>query len=183
MPRSLYPQGRRPGTHWIEDWVGPRTGLDMVSKKKIPIASRYTDWAIPALHVVSIWIKTPGIRVPGEFGDIETSTTDNQKYLVGCVWLVDRNFPIPGHGHYEEDLPRRIEITEPSPPPASGSQLRYSVTVRHYTILLLSLWIGLLYVTVIVTVSQAPRITNCYCKNTCSLFLLVINREAPHRLI
>jgi hypothetical protein len=45
-------------------WVGPRAGLDMVSKRKIPsprsesnpnhpivqpVASRYTYWAIPAL--------------------------------------------------------------------------------------------------------------------------------------
>jgi hypothetical protein len=55
------PLGKRsPGTHWIGDWEGPRTGLETVSNGKIPsprqesdpdhrpVASRYTDWAMPA---------------------------------------------------------------------------------------------------------------------------------------
>jgi hypothetical protein len=51
-----------PGTHWIGGLVGPRTGLDDVQKRKFstlrglefrpsvvqPVASRYTDYAIPA---------------------------------------------------------------------------------------------------------------------------------------
>jgi hypothetical protein len=56
--RPLYPQGKSPGPHWIEGWVGPRTVLDAVVKKKIlsprwesnprtpivqPVAQRYTD--------------------------------------------------------------------------------------------------------------------------------------------
>jgi hypothetical protein len=47
------PRERAPGTHWIAGWVGPRTGLDTVSKRKIPrtpiiqpVVSCYTDWAI-----------------------------------------------------------------------------------------------------------------------------------------
>jgi hypothetical protein len=45
------------GTHWIGGWMGPRTGLDDVEKRKFlpppglelqPVASRYTDYAIPA---------------------------------------------------------------------------------------------------------------------------------------
>jgi hypothetical protein len=53
-----------PGTHWLGGWVGPRAGLDDMEKWKFllppelksdplvvqPIASRYTDCAIPALH-------------------------------------------------------------------------------------------------------------------------------------
>jgi hypothetical protein len=27
---------RAPGTHWIEGWVGPRAGLEVVVKRKIP---------------------------------------------------------------------------------------------------------------------------------------------------
>jgi hypothetical protein len=60
------PRERAPRTHWIEGWVGPRTVLDAVVKRKIPssrrksnprtpivqpVAQRYTDWAIPGLQV------------------------------------------------------------------------------------------------------------------------------------
>ena len=31
-PASLPPE--RPGTHWIEDWVGPRAGLDGCGKSR-----------------------------------------------------------------------------------------------------------------------------------------------------
>jgi hypothetical protein len=56
-PRPLYPR-ERPGTHCIGGWVGPRPGLDVCGKSRPPpgldprtvqpIASRYTDCAIPA---------------------------------------------------------------------------------------------------------------------------------------
>jgi hypothetical protein len=51
---------RAPGTHWIRGWVDPRTDQDDVERIKIlphsnsdpsavlPVASRYTDCAIPA---------------------------------------------------------------------------------------------------------------------------------------
>jgi hypothetical protein len=60
---ALPPRKRAPGTYWIGGWVGPRAGLDAVSKRKIPslrresnpyhpivqpVASRYTNWVIPA---------------------------------------------------------------------------------------------------------------------------------------
>jgi len=35
-PRPLYPGERARGSHWLEDWLGPRTGLDAVAKRKIP---------------------------------------------------------------------------------------------------------------------------------------------------
>jgi len=57
MPRPLYPQ-ERPGTSFIGGWVGPRAGLDGRGKSRPPlgfdprtvqpVASRYTDLAIPA---------------------------------------------------------------------------------------------------------------------------------------
>jgi hypothetical protein len=56
-PRPLYPKERTPHTNWIRGWVGPRTGLNDVEKRKIssltrleldpsaiqPVASSYTD--------------------------------------------------------------------------------------------------------------------------------------------
>ena len=57
MAWLLYPQ-ERPGTHCIGGWVGPRAGLDWCGKSCLQpgfdprtvqsVASRYTDWAIPA---------------------------------------------------------------------------------------------------------------------------------------
>jgi hypothetical protein len=63
-PGRLTPRERAPVTHWIGGWVGPRSVLDVVVKRKIPsprrqsnprtpivqpVAQRYTDWAITAL--------------------------------------------------------------------------------------------------------------------------------------
>jgi hypothetical protein len=33
-PRSFYPRGKSPGTHWIGGWVEPRAGLDDMEKRK-----------------------------------------------------------------------------------------------------------------------------------------------------
>ena len=56
-PRPPYPR-ERPGTHCTGGWVGPRAGLEGCGKSRPPpgfdprtvhdVASRYTDWAIPA---------------------------------------------------------------------------------------------------------------------------------------
>jgi hypothetical protein len=55
-----------PRNHWIGGWVGCRVGLDPTERKQIlapavnrfPIiqlvASRYTDWAVPAAHRAAI---------------------------------------------------------------------------------------------------------------------------------
>jgi hypothetical protein len=66
-PSCFTPRERAPGTHWIGGWVGTRTVLDVVVKRKIPsphresnprtpiiqpIAQRYTDSAITALQIV-----------------------------------------------------------------------------------------------------------------------------------
>jgi hypothetical protein len=76
IERSASPFGRfTPGergsvTHWTRGWVGPRTGLDNVQRRKIlpyrdlnsdlsavqPVASCYTDCAILA------WCKTVNVN-------------------------------------------------------------------------------------------------------------------------
>jgi hypothetical protein len=63
-PGRFTPRERDPDSHWIGGWMGHRTGMDTVSKRKIPspcrdlnpdhpivqpIVSRYTDCAILAL--------------------------------------------------------------------------------------------------------------------------------------
>jgi hypothetical protein len=61
-PGRFTPGKRASGTRWIGGWVGPRAGLDAMDRRKIlppqdsntdpsvvqPVASRYTDCAIPA---------------------------------------------------------------------------------------------------------------------------------------
>ena len=59
-PAAL-PPGKRPGIHCVGGWVGRRAGLDGCGKSRPPpgfdlrtvqsVASRYTDWAIPALSM------------------------------------------------------------------------------------------------------------------------------------
>jgi hypothetical protein len=64
-PGRFTPEERVSGTHWIGGWVDLRAGLDDLEKTKFlrpyrdsnsdpsvvqPVASRYTDYAIPA-HV------------------------------------------------------------------------------------------------------------------------------------
>jgi len=57
-PQATLPLGKKPTTHFIGGWVGPRTGLDRCGKLASPpgfdpqtiqpIASCYTDWYILA---------------------------------------------------------------------------------------------------------------------------------------
>jgi hypothetical protein len=61
-PQPFYLEGNTSGIYWIRVWVGPRAGLDDVEKRKFmtlthsssdlsvvhPVASRYTNCAIPA---------------------------------------------------------------------------------------------------------------------------------------
>jgi hypothetical protein len=64
---AVLPPGKSPGTHFIGGCVDPRAGLDDMEKWKIltlpglelpppmvvqPVASRYTDWAIPAPLII-----------------------------------------------------------------------------------------------------------------------------------
>jgi hypothetical protein len=65
--RSVSRPGRvTPGTYWIKDWMGPRTVVDDVDRRKIspyrdsnfhrsasqPVTSHYTYWAIPTPSII-----------------------------------------------------------------------------------------------------------------------------------
>jgi hypothetical protein len=70
-PGRFTPGEREPGTHWIGGWVGPRAGLEDVEKTKFlilpglelrssvvqPVASCYTDYAIPTEDVGTVTFK------------------------------------------------------------------------------------------------------------------------------
>jgi hypothetical protein len=47
------PWERAPGTHWIGGWVGPRTVLDAVVKRKIPSPRRESNPRTPIVQ--SVW--------------------------------------------------------------------------------------------------------------------------------
>jgi hypothetical protein len=61
-PCSFNPEERVTGTHWIENSVGPRAGVDAVEYRKSlsleenrtsafqPVSRPYTDWAI--IHIL-----------------------------------------------------------------------------------------------------------------------------------
>jgi hypothetical protein len=57
------PRERTPGAHWIGGWVGPRTILDAVEKKKIPsprqeCAGSFTARSVSLRHTPN-WKTTP----------------------------------------------------------------------------------------------------------------------------
>jgi hypothetical protein len=45
-PQPLYPRERATGTHWIGGWVGPRTGLDDMEKRKFLILLGLELWPL-----------------------------------------------------------------------------------------------------------------------------------------
>jgi hypothetical protein len=106
-PANLSPGKELP----VGGWVGPRTSLDMVSKRKIPsprresnpdhpivqpIASRYTDRAIPA-HAVKVKVKLSmcfnwAPRHGGVLGEWRYSSTHSlTSTLDGGEWSASRS--------------------------------------------------------------------------------------------
>jgi hypothetical protein len=51
-PDCFIPREKAPGTDWIRSWVGPRAGLDTVSKKKIPSPYRDSNTDHPNVQLV-----------------------------------------------------------------------------------------------------------------------------------
>jgi hypothetical protein len=52
-PAAFTPSERSPGTYWIGGWVGPRTILDVVVKRKIPSPRRESNPRIPIVQPVA----------------------------------------------------------------------------------------------------------------------------------
>jgi hypothetical protein len=52
-PGHFTPRERAPGTRWIGGWVGPRAGLDAVSKRKIPSSGRESNPDHPIVQPVA----------------------------------------------------------------------------------------------------------------------------------
>jgi hypothetical protein len=53
-PGYFTPRERASSTHWIGGWVGTRTGLDMVVKKKNPCPCQESNPGHPAHSLVTI---------------------------------------------------------------------------------------------------------------------------------
>jgi hypothetical protein len=53
-PGHFTTRERAPDTHWIGGWVGPRAGLDTVSKRKIPSPHWESNPDHPACSLVAI---------------------------------------------------------------------------------------------------------------------------------
>ena len=97
-PGSLYPQ-ERPGTHCIGGWLGPRAGLDGCGKSRPPpgfdprtvqpIASRYTNCAVPAhRHKGQYQNIFNGYR-PNSLWDGNRSSMDHIPVAGVCVSFTD----------------------------------------------------------------------------------------------
>jgi len=78
---------RAPDIHWIGSWVGPRTVLDAVVKRKIPslrqesnprtpIIQHYTDWAITALFLPRVVWENAKCELHDWIGAAECITSD-----------------------------------------------------------------------------------------------------------
>jgi hypothetical protein len=67
VPAALPPAGERaPGTHWLGDWVGPRTGLDDVEERKSSslLGLKLLPLGRPAFSQSLHQLQYPGSEVP-----------------------------------------------------------------------------------------------------------------------
>jgi hypothetical protein len=63
-PGCSTPRKRAPSTHWIGGWVGPRAGLDMVLKRKIPSPHQESNPDHPACSQSLYHLSYPGFQDP-----------------------------------------------------------------------------------------------------------------------
>jgi hypothetical protein len=93
-PRPLYPQGKSPRYPLDRRWVGPRTVLDAVAKRKIPSPRRESNSRTPIVQSVAQryndWVITDGgewsVSRPGRF--IPTERAPGTLWIGG--WVVTR---------------------------------------------------------------------------------------------
>jgi hypothetical protein len=98
-PRTLYPQGKNPGTHWIRGWVGPRAGPDTVVKRKIPSPCRDSDPRLWSPESSTVPLSYPGSCTPpiikfnrNPFIVSEIKQADDWTERVTCTYK-HRNMP------------------------------------------------------------------------------------------
>jgi hypothetical protein len=60
--QATSPSGRNPSTHWIGRWVGPRTGLTAVARKKDPSPRRKSSHS-PARSLVTALTELPRLTM------------------------------------------------------------------------------------------------------------------------
>jgi hypothetical protein len=74
------PGERTPGTHWAGHWVGPRTGLDVMAKRKIPVLA---------------WNRTPIVLATGS----HRHNWAHYNFIQSVDWIQQIT---QGHGSMEE---------------------------------------------------------------------------------
>jgi hypothetical protein len=114
------PRERASGTHGIGGWVGPSAVLDALVKRKIPshrresnsrtsivqpLVQRYTDWAITALNMLSMWkikhiylcVLVCAVSRPGLTVKITLSRIEVQVVLLENSFVSKRNRILKKH--------------------------------------------------------------------------------------
>jgi hypothetical protein len=62
-PTTYTPRQRAPGNHWIGGWAGPRAGLDVVAKRKIPSPYRKSNSGTSARSLVTVLTELPRLHL------------------------------------------------------------------------------------------------------------------------
>jgi hypothetical protein len=100
---ALPPGKQPPSTHWIGRWVGPRTGLDNLKKRKFcpyqdlnsnssaiqPVTTHYTNCTIPTR-----WWYVVGTDIPTFESKIKLTTNFQQSTYLQQNLLASFNVPI-----------------------------------------------------------------------------------------
>jgi len=136
------------GIHCIGGWVGPRTGLERCRKSRppprfdprtvLPVASRYTDYAIPDHICHEEWIKT----LVGLLGPEEETTTliPKRRRLLTKLQVVISQRRESSSTYCREHIKGRHKMAHPSMEGIMTSKL--IVTARSVAFRLRARWSG-----------------------------------------
>jgi len=79
-PAALSPREIAPGTHWIGRWVGPRAGLDVVVKRKIPSPRRESNPRTSIVQLVAPRWWREKYQAPTETATLDHPTRSPELY-------------------------------------------------------------------------------------------------------